>query len=87
MWGSLSAAVKNSILGGRGSPNNCAKRPLKVLVGGMVEAEIIHVEGERAIRLLPDQLPHFVDVTRLPIGRHAHHFVFALVDFKAEEMR
>ena len=55
------------------------------LVGGVREAEVIHVERERTVSLLPDQLPHFVNVTRLAIGRHAHYFVFALVDLKAEE--
>src|ERR1039458_5050542 len=37
---------------------------------GMREAEIIHVQGERAVRLLPDQLPDFFDIAGLAVGRH-----------------
>src|SRR5208337_4081996 len=54
-------------------------------VGGVLEAEIIHVEGEGAVGLLPDELPHFVHIARLAIRRHPHDLVFALVDLETQE--
>src|SRR5579871_5577283 len=63
----------------------CNKLAVVGLVGGMVEAEVIHVERKRSITVLFDQLPHLVHVSRHTVGRHAHYFVFALNHFKPEE--
>src|SRR5581483_31127 len=55
------------------------------LVRGVMETEIIHVQREGAIPILPDHFPYFVDVSRLAVRRHAHDFVFAFIDFESQE--
>ena len=37
--------------------------------------------------MLLDHFPDFVDVARLPVGRHSHHLVLAFIDLKSEECR
>ena len=55
------------------------------LIGRMMKAEIIHVERERTIAVLPDQLPDLVNINGLAVGGHAHDLVFAFIYFKAQE--
>lgn len=50
-----------------------------------MEAEVVHLEPEAAIGgILVKQLADFIDVARLAVRGHAHHFVFAVVDTEAE---
>ena len=54
-------------------------------VGGMMETEVVHIQRERPVLILPDHLPYFVYIARLAIRGHAHHFVLTFIHLKTEE--
>jgi hypothetical protein len=56
----------------------CQRRARREVVG-----EVAHVVPERAVLADPDHLLDAVDVLRLPVGRHAHELVLALVHLEA----
>ncbi len=55
-WRKPDSAVKNSILGGRGSPNKSTRRRLKVTARRVMEVKIIHVQREGPVGILPNEL-------------------------------
>ena len=49
-----------------------------------MEAEIVHIQGKGAVVGQTQDLFHSVQIAGRAIGGHTHHFVFAVVDLKAE---
>ena len=49
--------------------------------------EVIHVEREAAVVVEPYELADVLGISRLPVRRHPHHLVLALIDFESEERR
>src|SRR4029077_7287986 len=54
-------------------------------IGGMVEAEKVHVQRKRPVGVLSDHFPYLFHIARSPIRCHSHNLVFAFVDLKTEK--
>src|SRR5437879_2617206 len=44
------------------------KTAVEGAIGGVVKAEVAHIQREGTIAVLPDQLPHLVEIARWPYG-------------------
>ena len=54
------------------------------VLGGVMETEVVHIQGQPTIIIHVDHFVDFVHVIWLTIGSHTHHLVFAVVHAKTQ---